>query len=239
MTVLNPSRKRTTRPIRGQRTPASRATVVFVVLAGLALGASGCRKQARPSPPLVPTLGESEIGLASWYGHPYHGRTTANGETYDMYEMTAAHRTLQFQTWVRVVNLENNLTTVVRINDRGPFIDGRVIDLSRKAAEKIEMVGPGVALVRIEIIEGPEVAANPPQYSVQVGAFLVPDNARRLKDQLGRKFDDVYVDIVEMNDGLYYRVRIGHHSTMPSAEAVAVRLRRQPEVSSAMVVSLN
>ncbi len=213
--------------------------LIALILA--AVGAAGCRRtDAYPPPPVVPTSGEGEVGLASWYGHPYHGRTTANGETYDMYEMTAAHRTLAFDTWVRVVNLENNLVTVVRINDRGPFIDGRIIDLSRKGAEQIEMVGPGTALVRVEIIERPEAAAaSPARFSVQVGAFLIAENARRLKSSLDRKFDGVYVDSVEVNTALYHRVRVGKHSTREAAEAVAVRLRRHAEVGSAMVVSLN
>lgn len=213
--------------------------MLLALLFLLVAGVTGCRKQTRrPAPRTVPSSGE-EIGLASWYGHPYHGRKTANGETYDMYSMTAAHRTLAFNTWVRVVNLENNLTTVVRINDRGPFIEGRIIDLSKKAAEEIQMVGSGIALVRLDIIEGPGVAENPALYSVQVGAFLVPDNAEKLQRKLSRKFSGVFVDIHEKPDGLYYRVRVGRHSTIQGAEAVAARLRRQREVTHAVVVRLN
>jgi rare lipoprotein A len=93
--------------------------------------------------------------VASWYGHPFHGRTTASGETYDMEAMTAAHRTLPFGTVVQVDNLDNGQRTRVRINDRGPFVRGRIIDLSRRAARELDMVGAGIARVRITILEAP------------------------------------------------------------------------------------
>src|SRR5882724_11132402 len=95
--------------------------------------------------------GSIERGLASWYGHPYHGRRAADGEIYDMETMVAAHKTLPFNTWVRVVNLRNNKTVEVRIIDRGPFVEGRIIDLSRAAANAIDLIGPGVGPVRIEV----------------------------------------------------------------------------------------
>jgi len=101
-----------------------------------------------------------EVGLASWYGHPYHGRSSASGEIYDMEQFTAAHRTLPFGTLVRVVNLDNEKSVEVRINDRGPFVDDRVIDLSHAAAQAIGMIGPGTARVRVEVIQAP--AAPPP-----------------------------------------------------------------------------
>ncbi|TAK54746.1 MAG: septal ring lytic transglycosylase RlpA family protein [Bacteroidetes bacterium] len=94
-----------------------------------------------------------EEGVASYYADPYHGRKTSNGETYDMYEMTAAHQTLPFNTKVKVTNLDNQKTTVVRINDRGPFAKDRIIDLSVAAAREIDMIGPGTARVRLEVIE--------------------------------------------------------------------------------------
>jgi rare lipoprotein A len=94
----------------------------------------------------------SEEGLASWYGQEYAGRKTACGEIFDPDKMTAAHKTLPFQTWVRVHNLDNGKQTEVRINDRGPFIKGRIIDLSRKAAENLNMKNKGVARVRIETV---------------------------------------------------------------------------------------
>src|SRR6266567_9108410 len=132
------------------------------VLAFAAVILCGCahKKHARipVPPPAAVQVGQAETGLASWYGHPYHGRQAANGEIYDMEKLTAAHRTLPFNTWVRVHDLDNSKTVEVRINDRGPFVDGRIIDLSRAAARQIAMLGPGSARVRIEVIRAPEGA---------------------------------------------------------------------------------
>src|SRR5437870_5378343 len=113
---------------------------------------SGCG--GKRVPPAAARLGSTESGVASWYGHPYHGRRAANGEIYDMEKMTAAHRTLPFGTWVRVKNLDNNKTVDVRITDRGPFVGGRILDLSHAAAVSIDMVGPGTAKVKLTLIGG-------------------------------------------------------------------------------------
>ncbi len=126
--------------------------------------ATGClhrHKAAAPStrttpPPAATTTGpaapivQGEEGIASWYGHPYHGRRAASGEIYNMYDITAAHRTLPFGTQVRVHDLENGRAVDVRINDRGPFVEGRIIDLSYAAAQAMGM--PGIARVRLEIL---------------------------------------------------------------------------------------
>lgn len=114
----------------------------------------------------------SQTGVASWYGHPFHGRRTANGEVYDMDGMTAAHKELPFGTRVRVENLDNGRVTEVRINDRGPFVDDRIIDLSRAAAREVGMLSSGTAPVRIVIIALPSTCRE-----VQVGAFRDSDNA--------------------------------------------------------------
>lgn len=134
----------------------------------VALTACGHKKHARvapppPAPTQAPRSGDIETGIASWYGHPYHGRQAADGEIYDMETLVAAHRTLPFHTWVRVVNLRNNKTVEVRIIDRGPFIDGRIIDLSHAAAEAIDLVRAGIGPVRVEIIPPPAGAAAPPR----------------------------------------------------------------------------
>ena len=122
----------------------------------LALLLQGCAL-VRGSPAPVPVTeavspGWIETGIASWYGHPYHGRTTASGEVYDMDEMTCAHRTLPFGTRLRVENLENGRSTTLRVNDRGPFVDGRILDVSRKGARELGMIGSGTARVRITVL---------------------------------------------------------------------------------------
>lgn len=99
-----------------------------------------------------PSAGWTETGVASWYGEPFHGRTTASGETYDMDELTAAHQTLPFGTRVRVENLDNGRSVTLRITDRGPFVGGRILDVSRRGAQELEMIGPGTARVRITIV---------------------------------------------------------------------------------------
>ena len=114
----------------------------------LALNCGGKPRISLP-PPLPARLGFVELGVASWYGHPYHGRKTSNGETYDMEQLTAAHLRLPFSTVVRVTNLDTELSVDVRINDRGPFINDRIVDLSRAAARQIGMIGAGTAMVRL------------------------------------------------------------------------------------------
>lgn len=156
-----------------------------------------------------------------------------------MNAMTAAHRTLVFGTWVLVRNLENHLTTQVRINDRGPFIEGRVIDLSRAAAEEIAMIGPGTALVEVEIISRPTAPAPPGNYSVQVGAFKDRGNAWELQAQLAEKYGDVVVQEFDAPDGAYYRVRVGRLASYEEAVALARQLGREPNVGVPMVVRLN
>ncbi len=135
-----------------------------VLLVAIAVGAlaAGCATGEAPEgraarPPAKPPEQRAEhaivIGKASWYGEPHHGRKTASGEIYDMNAMTAAHRTLALGTHVRVTNVANGKSVVVRINDRGPFIDGRVIDLSKAAARELGSLGEGIITVRIEVLE--------------------------------------------------------------------------------------
>jgi rare lipoprotein A len=146
-------------------------------------------------------------GIASWYGEDFNGKPTSNREVYDMYAMTAAHKTLPFETRVRVFNLSNGKSTVVRINDRGPFVDGRIIDLSLAAAEAIDMVGPGTAPVRLEILSCPEASSRPAP-AVQVGSFLRLENARDLESRLKARFDRVVLSSCVSQGRTYYRVRV-------------------------------
>lgn len=165
----------------------------------------------------------TEEGNASWYGAPFHGRKASNGEVYDMNKMTAAHRTLPFDSIVRVTNLNNGKSTTVRITDRGPFVDNRIIDLSRAAAQEIESIGPGVVPVRIEVLSGPDPAAG--FFTVQVGAFKDKGNADRLKERLGASYSPIYIQSVVLDEGNFYRVRVGRVSGEQEAQRLGETLR--------------
>ncbi len=174
--------------------------------------------------PLPSSKGFVEEGLASWYGPGFHGRRTANGERYDMYQFTAAHKVLPMNTYVLVTNLENGRQTIVRINDRGPFVKGRIIDLSYAAARALGMHRQGVARVRLVALgEGHEIkTARGPKivfdkipdltrgrFYVQVGAFRSLKNARRFSRQLRRLYPRVEVVRYRRLDGqIFYRVQI-------------------------------
>jgi rare lipoprotein A len=181
--------------------------------------------------PRTDAHGYRETGVASWYGHQFHGRKTANGEVYDMHAVSAAHKTLPFNTVVRVHNLDNGRTLTVRVNDRGPFVHGRIIDLSYGAAQAIGLVGPGTA--RVEVVALGKVAgASEPvtadrtylpvntdegNFTFQVGAFRDPNNAERLRAKLDRVYQNAHVTTFESTEGLYYRVRVGRFTSLRDA----------------------
>jgi len=179
-------------------------------------------KGSRPADSNSPGIYVEE-GNASWYGLPFHGRKASNGETYDMNKMTAAHRTLPFDSIVRVTNLNNGKTTTVRITDRGPFVDNRIIDLSKAAAQEIESIGPGVVPVRIEVLSGPDPAAG--FFTVQVGAFKDKGNADRLKERLSLNYSPIYIQSVTLEEGSFYRVRVGRVSGEQEAQRLGETLR--------------
>lgn len=186
------------------------------------------------------------MGLASWYGHPYHGRASASGEIYDMEQMTAAHRTLPFGVWVRVHDLDNEQSVDVRINDRGPFIDGRIIDLSHAAARAIDMIGPGTARVRLEILSVPAAAlpkarleAGPARFAVQVGAFRNRANAERLRREMEARYGTARL-VERAGGGAPWRVLVGLESTEEGAGALARRIRSEnASVTAALVVRVD
>lgn len=185
------------------------------------------RAAAPPPPPTVSSAAGVEVGLASWYGHPYHGRSAASGETYDMEQLTAAHRTLPFGTLVRVVNLANSKTVDVRINDRGPFVDDRIIDLSHAAARAIDLVGPGTARVRLEILQAPAVIM-PGFYTVQVGAFAVRANADRLRAEMEARYGAAHI-VPRPGDPQLWRVLVGRAATVDDAGALVARIRAEQD----------
>jgi rare lipoprotein A len=174
-----------------------------------------------------------EEGVASWYGVPFNGHRTSNGEIYDMHQMTAAHRTLPFNAYVRVTNLNNGMQTEVRINDRGPFVADRIIDLSLSAAQAIQMIGAGTAHVRLEVISGP----NPQTgfFGVQVGAFLVEANADKFRDQLATRYSPVSVVPYDSPNGLYYRVRVGRVNSEDAAQQLASQLQSNDKLTTFVV----
>ena len=187
-----------------------------------------------PPPSATPRAGATETGLASWYGAPYDGRPAASGEIYDMEEFTAAHRTLPFGVWVEVNDLDNGKRVNVRITDRGPFVDGRIIDLSHAAAREIDMLGPGVARVRLTVIAAPagELAKGPSRqaYAVQAGAFSDRERAEWLRGSLHGRFEDARV----VESTALWRVLIGRHLTQAAAHQLAAKVRR--ETGEAIVV---
>jgi len=189
-----------------------------LVLAGLLVSALGCSSACRHG--RVPVGGVIDTGKASWYGPGFHGKRTANGERYDMDDLTAAHRTLPFGTRVKVTRRDTGQSVVVRINDRGPFVRGRIIDLSRGAARRIDLDRDGVTRVTLRIVSWNE-QAGPAIYAVQVGAFGDSANAERLKDQLSIGWDDVHVErFLE-----FHRVRVGRFASLDAARDAADRLR--------------
>ena len=180
--------------------------------------------------PIPSADGFVEKGVASWYGKDFHGRKTSNGETYDMYAMTAAHKTLPMNVYLRVTNLDNGRSTVVRVNDRGPFVKSRIIDLSYTAANELGVVGPGTAPVRIEALgyRDEAQAGSAPHYRqpvsydvgpfmVQVGAFTVKENAFRLADKLKGQYGSSAVAEGWVNGQKFYRVRAGLYTSMALA----------------------
>lgn len=236
--------------------PWRRTDWLVVILCLAVMGLAGCGSRYIPGPSAPPTQGKkapagkggtyrpytvmgqtyyplgsadgyAETGVASWYGRDFHGRKTANGERYDMYQMTAAHRILPMHTRVVVRNLDNGRVAEVRINDRGPFVNNRVIDLSYAAASALGVVGPGTARVRLETIPGERINYVGPFY-VQYGAFVVEANARNLRDRLAaRGFPGTRVARGELNGTTFWRVQVGAFPSLADAEATRVRLTRE------------
>ena len=211
------------------------------------VGAVGCAAVRAPAPP--PITNGVQVGVASWYGPGFHGNRTANGEIYDQYELTAAHPSLPLGTRVMVTNLENGRAVQVRVNDRGPFVDGRAIDLSYAAARTISMVGPGTVRVRIEVLGPTTLAAaapvaapaalptarpipRPPRdvptdsFTVEVAALSDPDKAEHLRHVLAYRFPDAFVTPLAGTSGHYYRVRIGPYPLRTAALEHAQRVVR-------------
>jgi peptidoglycan lytic transglycosylase len=230
--------------LRSEQMGTRRAIPLLALLAA-AIALAGCARKHRVTVtrPPAPTRGlspaqipTSETGIASWYGHPYHGRAAADGEIYDMEKLTAAHRTLPFGTLVRVTNLSNQKSVDLRIIDRGPFIDGRIIDVSHAAAEALGMVGAGLARVRVDVLSvGTEPTAGD-WFSVQAGAFAEKDRAERLRSSMEREYGSARLVFLPGAPTLW-RVLVGRERSEQGANTLAERVRR--ESGSAFVVRLD
>lgn len=170
------------------------------------------------------TTGDSaEEGLASWYGEPYHGRPTASGPIYDQHALTAAHRTLPFGTRIAVTRLDTGRRVEVVVNDRGPFVAGRIVDVSRAAAERLQLIGPGVARVRIEVLARGDGMRGSRCWEVQVGAFGEPDNIARARERLQAAGHSVR--LLPASEGLT-RVRVAVAGDRQEADRIARSLTR-------------
>ncbi|MFH1020098.1 MAG: septal ring lytic transglycosylase RlpA family protein [Pseudomonadota bacterium] len=183
--------------------------------------------------PLPSSEGYSETGIASWYGNPFHGRKTSNGETYNMYDWTAAHKTLPMNTRLLVENLGNGRSTTVRINDRGPFVGTRIIDLSYNVARDLGIIKEGTGRVRITALgeaETVQLADNKTaarflphedfqkgDFYVQIGAFTVRENADRLKDKMSKGGRETETVRYARGEQVFYRVQVKAGSTLAVA----------------------
>lgn len=172
---------------------------------------------------------EQMMGYASWYGPGFHGKKTANGEEYDQNQMTAAHKLLPMNTWLKVTNLENSKSTVVRVNDRGPYKKNRIIDLSRKAAEELGFIEQGTARVSLEILKfpqdyNPSKGLNPyKQVVVQIAVFSSQERADSFKQRLLQKYSKLPV-LVEKKNSKYY-VLAGPYDRKDHAKQISSSLR--------------
>ena len=166
--------------------------------------------------------GYVERGIASWYGKKFHGRRTSSGEAYNMYAMTAAHKSLPLPTYVEVINLENGRSVIVKVNDRGPFHENRIIDLSYAAASKLGIIGRGTGLVEVRAINPRTYAGKQKptayrlvankavsEFYIQIGAFSELDNAEYMRRKVNMKDDLVNISQALVNGQTLYRVRIG------------------------------
>jgi len=152
-----------------------------------------------------------------------------------MNQPTAAHRTLPFGSRVRVTNLDNGRQTEVRITDRGPFVQGRIIDLSFAAARSVDMVGSGIARVRLELLSPGRVPVGAGNFTVQVGAFTQRGNAERLRDQLMPRYAPIFIQDYDAPNGMFYRVRVGRVPSQQGAEQLAAQLRTQQQLDTFVV----
>ena len=197
--------------------------IVFFLLTACAPGRRVVYERRTPPPERREIRkGEVQYGVASWYGADFHGKQTSSGEVYDMYQFTCAHNTLPLGTIVMVTNLDNGRSLELKVNDRGPFVKERIIDVSYAAAQMLGMWEKGTASVKVEVIgSAPELVQ---RFTLQVGSFVDETNAQKLAEQLRKNFENVYVATVETLTQKYHRVRVGQFDTREAALVIAEKL---------------
>ncbi len=209
------------------------AFILGILLAG------GCIGHYKKTP--SPDTDQIYHGKASWYGPGFHGKLSASGEPYDMWALTAAHRTLPFGTWVQVQKVGSEEKLRVRINDRGPFIKGRIIDLSYAAARELKMIGEGTAEVILTILENRENSdssqENSQHFWVQAGPFISIREAMILREKLAQDYPYVRVKSVNLPSGEWHRVQIGSFDSIQNAQTIARSLKNDWGVQTTVIIS--
>jgi len=222
-----------------------RAFFLILFMFAILAGCGGPKHERKPSsyppsgheePPAVEQYpGERTLIVASWYGKDFHGRPTASGEPFDMYAMTCAHKQLPFGTQLRVTSVSNGKEVDCTVNDRGPFVAGRDLDMAFGAAQKIDLIGPGSAKVYIRQIGRDLRYVKTVRYSgtasgtvtIQIGSFREQANAERLKKGLEFKYNNVYIVQAVVRGDTYYRVRLGKYPGRGSAQKAAAELAQE------------
>jgi rare lipoprotein A len=202
----------------------------FPILLLWLLHGCGGGPERRPAPLPNYPLGYVERGTASWYGPGFHGHKTANGEDYDMHQLTAAHRTLPLGSVLLVRSLTSGRTVTVRVNDRGPFAKGRILDLSLAAAQTLAMTGAGTDRIELKVVDYKGRPGAMGYLRVQAASFADLANARSLMARLKGHYPDVRIMTVDLSGGRRYRVLVGQFTSEGQAEAVASRLARELEI---------
>ena len=244
--------------------PASRSPLPFLWLICLSFALAACATHNNYAPPPAPVhhpglstqrpyevngiwyyplssaRGFVQEGLASWYGPGFNGRPTACGQTYDMWAYTAAHKTLPLGTYVKVTDLDNGRTVIAKVTDRGPFVSGRVIDLSARCAQSLGCFGKGLARVKVEAVQSAteQVVGNSTywkpapvpsfrygKFAVQIGAFQRETNAYLLRHRMNGQYCRVRTGYIPDKPGVWYRVQVGAYRDLVVAKAEAERFR--------------
>ncbi|MEA2110010.1 MAG: septal ring lytic transglycosylase RlpA family protein [Pseudomonadota bacterium] len=216
---------------------------IIILLCTGCLGCMARQSHFDYSLPKQSRLIKSQEGIASWYGKDFHGKKTSNGEIYDMHKLTAAHKELPLGSRVRVTNLENRRQVEVLINDRGPFVRGRIIDLSYAAAKTLDMVDQGTALVRVILISPPAAASKQPDfpltryYGIQAGAFANRKNAHELYVKIQVLTKDVFMQTTTCGNKTCYQVRAGWFANRRQAIELSRKLKQKG--FDAIIISQN